>query len=108
MEQKQNIGAATRIWSAIVFVVTNLFRFHFAAVGRLILGYCGWRRTYLVHANVFIPAGRIVSLSFVYSCKPWVTVYHLPEIESLAAKSSGMIGPNTRVTIVSLSRIGNP
>jgi hypothetical protein len=84
------------------------FTFHFIACFRVIMATIGWRRTYLIHCNAMVLGGKMVSLSFAYTCKPWFTVYHFPEVEELAAKHAGMQGPNTRVTVISISRIGNP
>ena len=94
--------------SAVKSISLMVFKFHFVAVVRVLLAAAGFRRSYLIHCNVMVPGGRVAALSFVYTCKPWFTVYHLPEVESIAAKSAGMQSPNTRVTIISVSSVGNP
>lgn len=92
--------------NAIKLIFINLLHFRFLAAIRLLLSYAGVKRTYLVHCAVLMGKDRSLSLTFAYVARPWITYYHLGEIEKHAQAVSGQ-PTDRKVTIINIVRIGN-
>jgi hypothetical protein len=92
--------------NAIKLIFINLLHFRFLAAIRLLLSYAGVKRTYLVHCAVSAGKAGSFSITFAYVARPWITYYHLGEIEKHAQIVSGH--PTVKsVTIINIVRIGN-
>jgi len=92
--------------------ITSFKNIHFEAFRRLACAAIGMKSTYIIHCHITVqpnppsPPG-VVATTMLFSCRPWFCPHHMNQVHQAAANMVGDPKLSDKVSIVTLSRIGN-